>query len=125
MIVTTTLAAILAAYENGILCVVNMMERAGKDKIRIDYGEGPRCFNINARTGESDLVTEVAIHPILNANGPAYVRSGFFATGESGTEYPLGDDYDGQDNYVLSDLYALVSAVNDTINNQQKNTTQP
>ena len=118
MIVSTTLAAILAAYEHGILCIVNMMDRAGIKTVSIDYGEGPHCYNVNTHTGESDLVTRLDVHPIVNANGPAFVRSGLFATGESGTEYPLGDDYDGQDNYVLSDLFALVNAVNDTINNQ-------
>lgn len=77
-----------------------LMERSGLDYILLEYKEYP-CMNVYRWNGDTDKVTAL----LLNKDS-----EGLTAVGESGTMYPLGRDIDGQDNYILVGIDALLDA---------------
>lgn len=95
----------LDVYSACLAYIVSLLQKNGITRITPDYGDGPLCFNVNSREGYTELIAELRLADIEDD------RTHLVAVGSDGTEYDLGTDYDGQDNYVLSDLHALMSAV--------------
>ncbi len=98
-------ASFAAAYGSCISAVRALLLRTHVRRLNLDWKLfEPRCHNIHDHTGESDTLVA------LRLDGDELV-----ATGESGTDYPLGRDIDGQDNYMLSDPAALCRKASEAV----------
>lgn len=65
---------------------------------------GDACFNVHRRNGDAELITGLRL------------KDGYLAAiGGQGTEYPLGETIDDQDNYVLCNIDALLRAADERI----------
>ncbi len=91
------------AYENALEYIEEHLKENGILRVEADYSDTrERCFNINRHDGTTDLITEA----FLDTEQDGHLT----LTGASGTLYPVGTDYDGQDNYILANIDALVMA---------------
>lgn len=77
-----------------------LLESNGIDHMRLEYPAAAGvCFNMNLHSGMTDMIVEIRL-----------VDGVLTAIGEEHAEYPLGTDIDGQDNYVLCNIQALLDA---------------
>ena len=91
------------AYENARGFIAEQLRENGLSHVRPDYSfTQDRCFNVNRHHGSADLVVEVG----LDYSSNDYLT----LIGQSGTEYPVGESVDGQDDYLVFNLDTLVLA---------------
>lgn len=98
---------IVESYSKGIEYLLRIMSFSGLTWVEPKYDpHGAKCYNMHDATGETDLIVRLD-----------YDRENdtITAIGESGQDYPLGEDYGGQDNYTLAGLENLIVAVNDEL----------
>ena len=105
----------LKAYGACIRAIIDLMKKSRLDFIDLTYDIlEPRCYNTNNISGENgaSLIVKVSLDK----------ESGTLtAYDDSGTEFPLGKDENGQDNYTLTSPDILLCKVTDYVERFQKN----
>lgn len=92
------------AYSDAIIYIAQVIVRNGFRWVKLDYGGLRQAFNVEDRTGETYPITAVEIDP----------RWGLIARSGK-TEFPLGTDIDGQDNYTVAGIWNLMDAVEQAV----------
>lgn len=106
---TGVIACIISAYEAALGHIAERLRENGMDTAVPDYScTQDHAYNVNRHDGTSDRVVSVSL-----------IDDNLHLTGESGTVYPVGEDIDGQDNYVIANLETLVEAVDRTVLKEQ------
>ena len=96
-----------SSYTFAIQYIIKILSDYGLTWVEPKYNPlGAKCFNVCDTDGASDLVVRLDYDPEDEC---------LTAVGESGTEYPLGDDCTGQDNYTLVGVDTLVRCVNEEV----------
>lgn len=94
------LDTIYKGYAEVLAFLYNLMNAYDVKDLELTYPNMDACFNVNTNEGYTEKITEL----LLTGDND------LIAIGEKGTEYPLGSDIDGQDNYILCGLGALLEA---------------
>jgi hypothetical protein len=93
------------AYTSALRYLASMMEEAGVRFLDLVYPGRTGAYNVCITEGSSDRIVRLE----------SSEEDGLTAIGESGQIYPLGDDYEGQDNYDIAFLPLLVHAAWDAL----------
>ena len=93
------------AYALVLEAIARVMVRYGITSVSLQSEGGPACHNVCDRGGLSDRIVRITV--LLDRTGHYCL----VAAGESGQEYPLGLDIDGQDDWSLSSPVILLDAV--------------
>ena len=93
------LDTIYKGYAEALAFLHNLMNAYGVKSLVLKY-QWSSCYNVNVIYGGTDRILEIRLT----------CDNDLIAIGEEGTEYPLGSDIDGQDNYILCGLGALLEA---------------
>lgn len=104
----------LKAYGACIRAIIDLLKKSRLDFIDLTYDIlEPRCYNVSNISGEygASLIVKVSLD---KGSG------GLTAYDVSGTEFPLGKDENGQDNYTLSNPDILLRKVTEYIEHFQK-----
>lgn len=105
---------LLKAYGVCIKAIIDLLKKSRLDFIDLTYDiMEPRCYNVNNISGEYD--TSLIVKVSLGKGS-----GGLTAYDDSGTEFPLGKDENGQDNYTLSSPEILLMKVTDYVEHFQK-----
>ena len=105
----------LKAYGASIRAIIDLMKKSRLDFIDLTYDIlEPRCYNVNNISGEygASLIVKVSLDKESGA---------LTAYDDSGTQFPLGKDENGQDSYTLSSPDILLKKVTDYVERFQKN----
>lgn len=93
------LDTIYKGYAEALAFLYNLMNAYDVKSLVLKY-QWSSCYNVNVIYGGTDRILEIRLTG----------DNDLIAIGEEGTEYPLGTDIDGQDNYILCGLGALLEA---------------
>lgn len=93
------LDSIYKGYAEALAFLHNLMNAYDVKSLVLKY-QWSSCYNVNVIYGGTDRILEIRLTG----------DNDLIAIGEEGTEYPLGSDIDGQDNYILCGLGALLEA---------------
>ena len=93
------LDTIYKGYAEALAFLHNLMNAYDVKSLVLKY-QWSSCYNVNVIYGGTDRILEIRLTS----------DNDLIAIGEEGTEYPLGNDIDGQDNYILCGLGALLEA---------------
>lgn len=93
------LDTIYKGYAEALAFLYNLMNAYDVKSLVLKY-QWSSCYNVNVIYGGTDRILEIRLTG----------DNDLIAIGEEGTEYPLGNNIDGQDNYILCGLGALLEA---------------
>lgn len=93
------LDTIYKGYAEALAFLHNLMNAYDVKSLVLKY-QWSSCYNVNVIYGGTDRILEIRLTD----------DNDLIAIGEEGTEYPLGNNIDGQDNYILCGLGALLEA---------------
>lgn len=107
------------AYGRCIAAVIDMLKKSQLDYALLNYDIlEPRCYNVSNTSG--DTCTTLIVKVVLNKDADTLT-----AYDDAGTEFPLGSDEDGQDNYTLVNPDVLVRKVESYVKEFQKKLIAP
>lgn len=93
------------AYTSALRYLAMMMEEGGVRFLDLVYPGRSGAYNVSLSDGSSDKIVRLELSD----------EEGLTAIGESGQPYPLGNDYEGQDNYDIAFLPLLVHTAWDAL----------
>ena len=107
------------AYGRCIAAVIDMLKKSRLDYALLNYDIlEPRCYNVSNTSGET--CTALIVKVVLDKDSDTLT-----AYDDTGTEFPLGSDEDGQDNYTLVNPDVLVRKVESYVKEFQKKLIAP
>ena len=107
------------AYGRCIAAIIDILKKSRLDYALLNYDIlEPRCYNVSNTSG--DTCTTLIVKVVLDKDADTLT-----AYGDAGTEFPLGSDEDGQDNYTLVNPDVLVRKVESYVKEFQKKLIAP
>lgn len=107
------------AYRRCIAAVIDILKKSRLDYALLNYDIlEPRCYNVSNTSG--DTCTTLIVKVVLDKDADTLT-----AYDDAGTEFPLGSDEDGQDNYTLVNPDVLVRKVESYVKEFRKKLIAP
>ena len=107
------------AYGRCIAAVIDILKKSRLDYALLNYDIlEPRCYNVSNTSGET--CTALIVKVVLDKDTDTLT-----AYDDAGTEFPLGSDEDGQDNYTLVNPDVLARKVESYVKEFQKKLIAP